>query len=182
MEILRERNIATTIYFPLIVAGGTAFATSGDWTPAAGDADFSKDGAAFGSTNGTVVYEGNGMWSLALLATEVDGKVTMITIQDTEIEDQAVIVQTYGDTSAGIVWSYLADYILRRSYANARTSTRGETATGRNLLGAMAHFVNKLYRSGSNLIATQENDTTAHITRAMTTSAAAEEITDLDPP
>lgn len=180
MELLRERNTSTIIYFPLIIAGGTAFATSGDWTPASGDADYSVDGGTFGSTNGTVAYEGNGIWSLSLLGTEINGKVTVITIQDTEIQDQAIIIQTWGDDSAGLPLNAIADFVLRRSAASARASSRGDSVIFRSLLGAVSKIVNRLYRSGTNLLTTEENDTTTFGTQAVTTSDVAEQITDLD--
>ncbi len=180
MELLVERNQGVTIYFPLIVAGGTAFATSGDWTPQAGDADYSVDGAAFGSTSATVVYEGNGMWSLALVAGEVNGIRTMVTIQDTEIEDQAILIQTWGDDSAGLPFNAIADYVLRRGFQAMIDSTRGDAKGFRSLAGAVAKLVNRLYRSGANLIITEDDDATTLGTQAMTTNPSAEQITDLD--
>lgn len=180
MEILVERNQSVTLYFPLIIAGGTAFATSGDWTPAPGDADFSVDGAGFGPTNGTVAYEGNGIWSLVLVAGEVDGVRTVITIQDTEIEDQAIVVQTWGDDSAGLPLNAVADYVLRRSFQPMIDSTRGDAKSFRSLAGAVAKLVNRLYRSGSDLLITEDDDVTTLGTQAVTTNPSAEQITDLD--
>lgn len=180
MEILRERNVQTTIYFPLIIAGGTAFATSGDWTPASGDADYSVDGGAFGSCANTVAYEGNGIWSLVVANTEVNGKVTVITIQDTEIEDQAIVIQTWGDDSAGLPFNAIADYVQRRGFQAMIDSTRGDTKGFRSLAGAVAKLVNKIEVSGSDLIIYEDDDSTSLGTQAISSSSSAEVIIGLD--
>lgn len=183
MELLREYNQATTIYFPMIAVGGNDFAGSGDWTPVAADCQFSEDGAAFANTNSTPVNEGGGMWSLALLASELVGKVTVIKIEDAAtkaVEDQAIIIQTWGDDSAGIPFNAIADYVIRRGFQPMIDSSRGDAKSFRSLAGAIAKLVNKLSRSGSNLLITEDDDTTTLGTQAMTTSAAAEQITDLD--
>ena len=183
METLRERNQATTIYFPMIKVGVQDFAQGGDWTPVAADCQFSEDGAAFANTGSTPVNEGGGMWSLALLAAELGGKVTVIKIEDAAtkaVEDQAIIIQTWGDDSAGIPLNAVADFVLRRALASARASSRGDTVIFRSLIGMVSKLVNRLHRSGSNLLITEEDDATTFGTQAMTTSAAAEQITDLD--
>lgn len=183
METLRERNQATTIYFPMIVAGSQDFAQSADWTPAAVDTQFSVDGGAFANTGSTPANEGGGMWSLALLAAEVNGEVTAIKIEDAAtkaVEDQAIIIQTWGDDTAGLPLNAVADYVIRRSFQPMIDSTRGDTKSFRSLAGAIAKLVNKLSRSGSNLLITEDDDTTTLGTQVMTTSGAAEQITDLD--
>jgi len=181
MEILRERNVATTIYFPLIVAGDTAFATSGEFTPANADSEHSVDGAAFGVLAGTVTYEGQGWWSLAVAQGECDGKITMISIIATEIEDQAIIIQTYGDDSAGILLNTFADYIIRRSLQSAEDSTKGDAKAFRSLLGAIAKQVNLIDASdGNNLITKETDDVTTLGTQAITGDAGAVPITKLD--
>ena len=105
MEILRLRNIAVSVYFPMIKAGAQDFAQGGDWTPVAADTKFSKDGGAFANTDAVPVHEGQGIWSLALTAAEIDGKITSISVVDAAtkaVEDQAILVQTFGDSSASI--------------------------------------------------------------------------------
>jgi hypothetical protein len=84
----------TTIYFPLITAGGTAFQTT--WTPAAGETQRSLDGAAFSNCSNSPAHEGNGIWSLVLTAAEMQAQVIAVTLSDsqTDIEDQAIIVHT----------------------------------------------------------------------------------------
>jgi len=101
--ILRKYATATTIVFPMIKAGSIDFANTGDWTPVAADTQFSEDEAAFGNTGSTPVPEGQGHWSLALLSTEVTGARIMISIVDAAtkaVEDQSIIIETYGHASA----------------------------------------------------------------------------------
>jgi hypothetical protein len=183
MEILREYATATTIYFPMIVAGEMNFAGSGDWTPVAADTQFSEDGAGFANTGSPPANEGGGIWSLDLLSTELTGAVIVIKIEDAvtkAVEDQAIIIQTWGDDSAGLPLNAVADFVLRRALASADSSGRGDSVIFRSLLGAARKLCNRIYRSGSDLIITEEDDSTAAGTQAMTTSAAAEQITDLD--
>lgn len=183
MEILVERNQAVTIYFPMIKAGSNDFAIGTDWTPASGDVQFSEDGAAFANTTNLPTHEGNGIWSLALVATELEGERTVISIVDSAtkaVEDQAIILLTWGDNSAGLPFNAIADFVLRRALASARASSWGDTVAFRSLLGAASKLVNRLFRSGSNLIIAEEDDATTFGTQAMTTDGAAEQITDLD--
>ncbi len=105
MEVLRKRNTATTIYFPMIKVGVQDFAQGGDWTPVAADTKYSVDGGAFANTTNVPTHEGQGFWSLALVAGEVNGMVTAIAVVDAAtkaVEDQALLVATYGDSSASI--------------------------------------------------------------------------------
>lgn len=167
----------------MIKVGVNDFAQSGDWTPVAVDTQFSEDGAAFVNTNSTPANEGGGMWSLALLAGELDGKVTVIKIEDAvtkAVEDQAIIIQTWGDDSAGLPLNAVADYVLRRGFQPMIDSSRGDTKAFRSLAGAVAKLVNRVYRSGSDLLITEDDDATTLGTQAMTTSPAADSITDLD--
>ncbi len=102
MPIQRKYGVATTIYFPLIDAGAVDFES----TPVsfvAADTQFSEDGAVFANTNSTPSHEGNGIYSLALLGTELEGATIAITVIDAATktwEDQAILIETYGDPSA----------------------------------------------------------------------------------
>ncbi len=107
LNFLRLYNVAATVYFPLIDAGTLKLALSADYTPASGDAWISIDGGAFAqSTNTIAVVSGDkGMWELDLTAAELLGKTVCITVIDAagaEIEDQSLVVTTYGHTSAEI--------------------------------------------------------------------------------
>lgn len=102
MEILRKYNTATSIYFPLIDAGAADFEST-PVTFASGDTQISKDGGTFANTTNNPAHEGNGIYSLALTATEMQAALIVVTIIDSATkawEDQAAIIATYGNASA----------------------------------------------------------------------------------
>jgi hypothetical protein len=106
MIILAEYGVALTLRFPVIKAGSQDFAGSGDWTPATGDTKVSKDGGnVANTTNNPAAVGGTGskLWSLALTATELQAAEVVVQIVDSAtkaVEDQSLIVQTYGNASA----------------------------------------------------------------------------------
>lgn len=106
MEILRKYGALTDIYFPLIKVGGNNFAVAADFTHAAGDTKISKDGGAAGDTTNapSAIVMGNGaMWKLTLTATEMQAAKISITVIDAAtkaVEDQMIILSTYGNASA----------------------------------------------------------------------------------
>jgi len=103
MEVLRQYGTATTILFPLITRGAQDFETT--ITFVAADTQISKNEAAFANTGSVPVHEGNGIFSLALTATEMQAARIVITCIDaaTKVwEDQAIIIQTFGNASAGL--------------------------------------------------------------------------------
>jgi hypothetical protein len=103
MELLRKYGVATTVYFPLVDFGATDFEST-PVTFASGDTQISKDGGAFANTGSNPAHEGNGIYSLALTATEMQAGVVAVTVIDqtaTKLwEDQAIVVATYGNASA----------------------------------------------------------------------------------
>lgn len=74
----------------------------------------------------------------------------------------------------------IADHTLRRTYANARASSNGDTYTFRSLLGGLAKLVNKWSISGSTLTLTHEDDSTTAGTQTLTGTAGADPITTID--
>lgn len=100
--ILRKYGTATTVLFPLIDRGTLDFEST-PVTFVAADTQISKDEGAFANTGSTPAHEGNGMYSLALTATEMQAARIMVTVIDAATkawEDQAILVETYGDASA----------------------------------------------------------------------------------
>lgn len=183
MEILRKLNTATTIYFPMIKAGSQDFAQGGDWTPVAVDTQYSIDGAAFGNTNSTPSHEGNGIWSLALLQGEVNGSVIAITVIDAAtkaVEDQAIIISTYGATGAEHLFNWLIDTLWRRGLALIRASSDGEAVGTRNPLWMLSKLINRVHPSGSNIVITEEDDSTPYWSQAVTTDPGAEPTTEVN--
>lgn len=81
----RLRAQATTVYFPLIDWSATDPSDSFESSPvvhAAGDTKVSLDGAAFGNTTNGFAHLGNGIYSLALTAAEMDADVIVVTVID----------------------------------------------------------------------------------------------------
>ena len=102
MEVLRKYGAATTINFPLIDAGANDFEST-PVTFAAGDTKIKKDEGASANTTNNPAHEGEGIYSLALTATEMQAARIVITIIDSATkawEDQAVLISTYGNASA----------------------------------------------------------------------------------
>tara|TARA_Y100000310_G_C20697483_1_gene826728 strand:+ start:866 stop:1720 length:855 start_codon:yes stop_codon:yes gene_type:complete len=103
MAELRKYGVATTIYFPLIEGGQTNYLQTAP-TFVAADVDISKDGSSFGTTSNLPSHLGNGVYKLDLTATEITGKIILVTVVDntaTQVwEDQTIIVETYGNVNA----------------------------------------------------------------------------------
>jgi hypothetical protein len=74
----------------------------------------------------------------------------------------------------------IADFILRRPLASARSSSDGDAVTFRSLLGATSKLVNRWKISGTTLTVYEENDTTAAGTQALTGTSGADPITEVD--
>jgi hypothetical protein len=102
MAELRRYGESTTILFPLIDRSAVDF----DATPvtfAAGDTKIIKDEAAAVNTTNNPDHRGLGIYSLVLTAAEMSAARIMITVIDSatkDWEDQAVIIETYGNASA----------------------------------------------------------------------------------
>lgn len=179
--LIREYGVATTIYFPLIDAGTQNFAVSGDYTHASGDTKISKDGGAAANTTNApaAITMGNGaMWELDLTATEMQAKTIVITIIDAAtkaVEDQMIVIETYGAGNGELDLNDFADALLKRDW----TSVTGEAA--RSVLNALRKLRNKWSISGSTLTVTKEDDSTSAFTETLTTSASTDRITGADP-
>lgn len=104
--ILYKYGVAADLYFPLIKRGTMDFALAADYTHASGDVKISKDGgtAATATNSPSAITLGNGaMWKLTLTATEMQAAQIVVTIVDAAtkaVEDQMIIIQTYGNASA----------------------------------------------------------------------------------
>lgn len=183
MELLRKYGAATTVVFPLIDRGAQDFEAT-PVTFAAGDVKIIKDeGAAANATN-LPAHEGNGIYSLALSATEMQAARVAITLIDqtaTKLwEDQGVLIASYGGSSAQHSIDLIADHVLRRGFASAKASADGDAKSFRSLLGAVAKLVNKVSIAGGTLTVTEDDDATALGTQAVTTDADAAPITAVD--
>jgi hypothetical protein len=133
-------GVATTIYFPLVTAGGTDFQTT--WTPAAGETQRSLDGAAFANCTNTPAHEGNGIWSLALSAAEMQATVIAVTLSDgaTDIEDQGILVHT-GLTHQILALSAVEVYTVNNAITTPlATSFEADRGLGRSEEATADHF------------------------------------------
>lgn len=157
------------------------FAVSADWTPAAGDVKISKDGGAAANVTNlpSAITMGNGaMWSIVLTSTEMTAKSILITIVDSTtkaVEDQMIIVETYGEGNGEIDTQFFADSLLKRDMS----SVTGEAA--RSFLNALRFIRNKWSISSGTLTVTKEDDSTSAWTAALTTTGGANPITTIDP-
>lgn len=102
----------TSLQFPIIKRGSVDFAVGADWIPVAGDVKISKDGGAAANVTNlpTAVVMGNtAYWDLVLTAAELSCQQAVITISDSSVkavEDQCILVETYGHASA----AHLVDF------------------------------------------------------------------------
>lgn len=78
----------------------------------------------------------------------------------------------------------IADHTHRRTYANIRASSDGDTLNKRSLAGAIAKAVNRVAISGATMTIYNEDDSTSTApggTQTLTTSAGADPIIEQDP-
>ena len=179
---LREYATSTTIYFPLITATLNNFTTGGVYSPTAGDSKISIDGGGSSNTTNlpTGVLMGNNalMWKMDLTSGELTGKTMIITIVDAStkaVEDQMIIIDTYGDGNGQLDLRDWADSLLKRDLS----ALAGEAA--RSLLNAIRFLRNKWSISGTTLTVTKEDDSTTAWTATLTATPGADPITGNDP-
>ena len=188
MSDLRKYGIATTILFPLIDAGVIDFEST-PVTFAAGDVKIIKDEGVAANTTNNPVHEGNGVSSLALTATEMQAARIVITVIDqtaTKLwEDQAILIDSYGHASAEHAFDLdddgdkIADAVLRRPTASVES---GWTEDDRTLYGVIAALMHKHKRDGSIITLYKSDDSTVLATIPITTDAALNPISEIDPP
>lgn len=127
MEELRKYGVGCDIYFPLVKVASMNFALGADFTHAAGDTKISKNGGAAANTTNApaAIAMGNAaIWKLTLTATEMQAALIVITVSDAAtkvIEDQAILISTYGDASA----QHAFDLATATQNVNVSTITTG---------------------------------------------------------
>lgn len=105
-----QRKYATgtgaDIHIPIIKVGVVDYALSADWTPVAGDVKISKDGGAAANigTLPTALTMGNtAIWKFVFSNAELTAARIVVTVADATtkaVEDQTIIIETYGNASA----------------------------------------------------------------------------------
>jgi len=108
MEYLRKyaTGSGADIIIPMPKAGSADFATSGDWTPAAGDVKISKDGGAAANIATLPTYITNVGWKYVFSDAELTAARISVNIVDSAtkaVDDQHFSIVTYGNASALIV-------------------------------------------------------------------------------
>lgn len=99
---------------------------------------------------------------------------------DAAVDGIATQVGTDGVVLSSAQMNKVADHVIRRNSATVRASSDGDTVDNRSLLGAVSKLHNKVAVVGTDLVAYEEDDTTAFLTQALTTNASAEPITSMD--
>lgn len=104
--MLSKYGVARNVYIPIVKRGVVDFAVGADWTPAAGDVKISLDGTAsqnIGTLPTAVVMGNTAVWKFTLAAAEMECAQLILTVADSAtkaVEDQAIIIETYGNASA----------------------------------------------------------------------------------
>ncbi len=136
----------TAIRIPMIKRGVVDYAVGADWTPAAGDVKIAVDNTAPTNVTNlpTAVASGNGaFWEFVLTAAELSSKQSVVTIVDAAtkaVEDNAFIVETFGNASA----MYQVDFSdVVRFGLTALPNAAAEAAGGLYTRGAGAGQINQ---------------------------------------
>ncbi len=172
MEVLRKYNASATIYFPMIKRGSQDFAIGSDWTPVAADTKVSKDGGAFNNTTNVPVHEGQGIWSLILEPAEMSGALISITVVDAAtktVEDQAVIIATYGSASGQYDWdlddiNQFGDALLKRDLDQVESA-----AAIHSVLTAALKAVSRIRNNAGTLETYETDGSTLKLSQTITT-------------
>lgn len=169
--ILAKYQTALTIQFPLFTAGTRNFATSSDWTPATGDVKQSIDGQnVVNTTNLPVAVGGAGsaLWSLTLTAGELTGQRLTVQLVDSAtkaIDDNALIIETYGNASAQHPFDLGTGFLTQMTLALTTGLTEGYAADGaigsvRDHLYFIVAMLSEWSKSGMTLTAKKLDGTT----------------------
>jgi hypothetical protein len=183
MELLRAYGQACDLYFPLVKANSQNFAVSGDYTHASGDVKISKDGgaAATATNSPSAITMGNGaMWKLTLTATEMQAALVMVTVIDATtkaVEDQMILISTYGNSSAqhefnldaALTAGAIADAVLDDAISEPGAVFAWGSATLRNIIGWMGLLSrNKFLQTNSQSTIRNDADSADIATSAIT--------------
>lgn len=91
------------IIIPIVKAGASDFAVAADWTPATGDVKISKDGGASANIGTLPTFITGIGWKFVFTNTELTAGRINVNIVDSAtkaIEDQHLIIETFGNASA----------------------------------------------------------------------------------
>lgn len=179
MEVLRKKNQATRIVFPLVTSGSTDYFTGTAWgslTSAVIDAYSWQDGqsATSLSISGTPTEVGSaGLWDLPLSQSEMnptsgDDDYIIIKLNAGEIQEQSVLIQ-------------LQEYDIKESSAVKNTTAELSAAVFETVVDTksveeileilMAYSIGNISKSGSSFTYKKQDGTTTIFTITGTDSA-----------
>jgi len=130
---LTKYGVARDFYIPIPKQGSTDFASTADWTPAAGDVKVSKDGGADANiaTLPSAVASTAGLWKVSLSNTELTAKAVSVRIMDAAtkaVMDDALRILTFGDPNAQYPYDFsLPNYALAAITYGSVTGTATTT-------------------------------------------------------
>lgn len=145
MTLLLKYATATHIYIPIVKRAVVDFAVGADWTPAAGDVKISIDGGAAANVTNlpTAIAMGNtAIWDFSMTSGEMTGAKILITVADAAtkaVEDQAILVETFGNASAALVFDLSTASQVVASVTGAVGSVTGNV--GGNVTGTVGSVV-----------------------------------------
>lgn len=182
-----EKGSTPTIVFVMVDATDDETEETG-LSPAV---TISKNGGAFAAVTNAVSHIGNGFYKVTLTATETntDGPLAVrASASGADVFRDVYYVETTSTAAVSVTitatqYRQIADHVLRRTLANARASSDGDTVSQRSLLGALALLVNRRGYDAVNdeLDVYQENDSTVFYSVPATTSGTAVNIIELNP-
>jgi hypothetical protein len=119
--------------------------------------------------------------AVGLAAANLDTQLSTI---DTVVDAILLDTGTDGVVLSAAQMNKIADHTIRRTQANARASADGDAVNHRSLLGQLSKVNNLLDAASSpgNILVYAEDDATLFVTIPITTDAAAEPITIINPP
>jgi hypothetical protein len=123
-------------------AAGTAFATSADWTPAAGDVKVSKDEGAEANVGTLPVYT-NGQWCFVLSAAELTAKSVHVRVDNALVEPTDFTVETFGHAGANYPTVYSGG-AAGHPLTGGTGSDQVDAAGGRVKLADVDHTIRSL--------------------------------------
>ena len=91
------------VIIPIVKAGSNDFAVSADWTPVAGDVKISKDGGAAANIATLPTFVTDVGWRFVFSDAELTAARINVNVVDSAtkaIEDQHLVIETYGNASA----------------------------------------------------------------------------------
>lgn len=199
MSVLLRKYATGTgadVIIPIVKAGSNDFAVSGDWTPAAGDVKVSKDGGASANIATLPTFVTDIGWQFVFSDAELTAARINVNVVDSAtkaIEDQHIVIETYGNASAQHAFDLDTANVTLASTTHTgavipTVTTVGTTTTNTDMRGtdgalaassAPTNFADLSITSGTGLVSVgTNNDKTGYsISGTKTTLDALNDVT-----